>query len=132
MPLFIFADGFIRVPTGHNSANIDPGKLPVPRSFNVNPATPNANTWLATHTKLMPVQNSVGAISNSNVPVRLAHTVDKKAVMRGLFQNAKSVGKAAAGLAGKRLWFLMALTQVAPYLAPEGWLYNEDEMEFRK
>ena len=88
--------------------------------------------WFNKNINQMPAKTYTGATSNSSLPVSINHSVEKKAVMRGLFQNAKSVGKAAAGLAGKRVWFLMALGYAAPYLAPEGWLYNEDEMEFQK
>ena len=92
----------------------------------------NGFGWISKLGSSADVSLSSGAKTTTTLPAVIEHQVEKKAIMRGLFQNAKSVGKAAAGLAGKRVWFLMALGYAAPHLAPEGWLYNEDEMEFQK
>ena len=115
MPMISFSQTKIRVPSGHNSANIENGNLPVPTSYARNPATPNANTWLSTFTDLAIVENSVGASSNSKVPVNIARSVNKKSVMKSLLSNARAGGKAIAG----RTWVGLAFTLVAEKLYDE-------------
>ena len=133
IPIFAFAEdvkifvdygGSIRA----DKINIE---SPAQRAWMTNQVKSNS-AWFADSKYMGRLNLHTGVVAKSTLPVVLEHQVEKKAVMRGLFQNAKSVGKAAAGLAGKRVWFLMALGYAAPYLAPEGWLYNEDEMEFQK
>ena len=131
MPIFAFAE-IVTVRSGNyiEVMNLDKSNHVQARMYEK--YEKNGQLWKGDVSKRLKMGLPVGQMSRNTLPVALQHTVEKKAVMRGLFQNAKSVGKAAAGLAGKRVWFLMALGYAAPYLAPEGWLYNEDEMEFQK
>ena len=96
-------------------------------AYESKPEYKQQSKWFNSNFGNASVQNSVGAKTASSLPSVVVHSVDKKSIMRALFQRAKTGGIFLATKGNTVGWVITGYMLVDPDLRLFGWVFDADK-----